>query len=197
MTPVDVEGASASRPARRSRILRTRRRSPDLSHRTGRCFRKADHSTCPSRPSEFATPHHAQTTLDFSRLKTCEHSVGSTHRVPSSKAARIVATPAKPSIVFAHGLWADGSCFSKVTPALQADGHQVISTQTGRTGSRRSRPYAAPNRRRCGRITDSFRTVAPHNVRAWSAWLRRRGRNACPIWHESTHRRCGRWPTQS
>jgi hypothetical protein len=26
--------------------------------------------------------------------------------------------PAKPSIVFAHGLWADGSCYSKVIPAL-------------------------------------------------------------------------------
>jgi pimeloyl-ACP methyl ester carboxylesterase len=37
--------------------------------------------------------------------------------------------PAKPSIVFAHGLWADGSCYSKVIPALQADGHQVMSVQ--------------------------------------------------------------------
>jgi len=37
--------------------------------------------------------------------------------------------PAKPSIVFAHGLWADGSCYSKVIPALQADGHQVVSVQ--------------------------------------------------------------------
>jgi pimeloyl-ACP methyl ester carboxylesterase len=36
---------------------------------------------------------------------------------------------ATPSVVFAHGLWADGSCFSKVTPALQADGHQVLSAQ--------------------------------------------------------------------
>src|SRR6187551_2473506 len=35
----------------------------------------------------------------------------------------------KPSIVFCHGLWADGSCFSKVIPALQADGHQVIAAQ--------------------------------------------------------------------
>ena len=33
------------------------------------------------------------------------------------------------SIVFAHGLWADGSCFSKVIPALQAEGHEVVSTQ--------------------------------------------------------------------
>jgi pimeloyl-ACP methyl ester carboxylesterase len=37
--------------------------------------------------------------------------------------------PAKPSIVFAHGLWADGSCFSKLIPALQAEGHQVIASQ--------------------------------------------------------------------
>src|SRR6202158_6617955 len=37
--------------------------------------------------------------------------------------------PAKASIVFAHGLWADGSSFSKVIPALQADGHQVVSAQ--------------------------------------------------------------------
>jgi len=31
----------------------------------------------------------------------------------------------KPSIVFAHGLWADGSCFSKVIPPLQAEGYEV------------------------------------------------------------------------
>src|SRR5579864_7138773 len=37
----------------------------------------------------------------------------------------------KPSMVFCHGLWADGSCFSKVIPALQAEGHQVISAQYG------------------------------------------------------------------
>jgi pimeloyl-ACP methyl ester carboxylesterase len=37
--------------------------------------------------------------------------------------------PAKPSIVFAHGLWADGSCYGKVIPALEADGHQVVSAQ--------------------------------------------------------------------
>ena len=36
---------------------------------------------------------------------------------------------AKPSIVFAHGLWADGSCFSKVIPALRAEGHEVVSAQ--------------------------------------------------------------------
>jgi pimeloyl-ACP methyl ester carboxylesterase len=37
----------------------------------------------------------------------------------------------KPSIVFAHGIWADGSCFSKVIPPLQADGYEVASAQYG------------------------------------------------------------------
>ncbi len=35
----------------------------------------------------------------------------------------------KPTIVFCHGIWADGSCFSKVIPTLQADGHEVIAVQ--------------------------------------------------------------------
>jgi pimeloyl-ACP methyl ester carboxylesterase len=38
-------------------------------------------------------------------------------------------TQTKPSIVFVHGLWADGSCFSKLIPTLQAEGHEVLSTQ--------------------------------------------------------------------
>lgn len=37
----------------------------------------------------------------------------------------------KPTIVFCHGLWADGSCFSKLIPALQADGFEVIAVQYG------------------------------------------------------------------
>ena len=37
----------------------------------------------------------------------------------------------KPSIVFCHGLWADGSCFSKVIAPLQAAGYQVIAAQYG------------------------------------------------------------------
>ena len=38
-------------------------------------------------------------------------------------------TETKPSIVFCHGLWADGSCFNKVMPALQTEGHEVIAAQ--------------------------------------------------------------------
>lgn len=37
----------------------------------------------------------------------------------------------KPSIVFVHGLWADGSCFSKLIPTLQAEGFEVIASQHG------------------------------------------------------------------
>ena len=38
---------------------------------------------------------------------------------------------AKPSIVFAHGLWADGSCFNKLIVPLQAEGHECIAAQYG------------------------------------------------------------------
>src|SRR5215510_14472039 len=37
----------------------------------------------------------------------------------------------KPSIVFVHGLWADGSCFSKLIPTLQEEGFEVIASQHG------------------------------------------------------------------
>ena len=35
------------------------------------------------------------------------------------------------SIVFCHGLWADGSCFSKLITPLQAEGYECIATQHG------------------------------------------------------------------
>lgn len=37
----------------------------------------------------------------------------------------------KPSIVFCHGIWADGSSFSKVIRPLQAQGYEVIAAQYG------------------------------------------------------------------
>jgi pimeloyl-ACP methyl ester carboxylesterase len=37
----------------------------------------------------------------------------------------------KPSIVFAHGIWADGSCFNKVIPPLQAEGYEVMAARYG------------------------------------------------------------------
>ena len=37
----------------------------------------------------------------------------------------------KPGIVFCHGLWADGSCFSKLIVPLQAEGYECIAPQYG------------------------------------------------------------------
>ncbi len=37
----------------------------------------------------------------------------------------------KLTIVFCHGIWADGSCFNRVIPTLLADGHEVVSVQYG------------------------------------------------------------------
>ncbi len=42
-----------------------------------------------------------------------------------------MSTQSKPSIDFCHGIWADGSCFSKVIPTLQAEGHEVMAAQYG------------------------------------------------------------------
>ena len=43
----------------------------------------------------------------------------------------MTSTRTKPSIVFCHGLWADGSCFSKLIPTLQKEGFEVIASQHG------------------------------------------------------------------
>jgi pimeloyl-ACP methyl ester carboxylesterase len=47
------------------------------------------------------------------------------------KPAKKESAMSKPSIVFSHGIWADGSCFSKLIPTLQAEGHDVIAAQYG------------------------------------------------------------------
>ncbi len=48
-----------------------------------------------------------------------------------NKENKMKSTESKPSIVFVHGIWADGSSFSKVIPTLQSEGHQVLATQHG------------------------------------------------------------------
>ena len=40
-------------------------------------------------------------------------------------------TKTKKSILFCHGIWADGSCFNKVIPTLQLEGYEVMSVQYG------------------------------------------------------------------
>src|SRR5215813_10613787 len=42
-----------------------------------------------------------------------------------------MSTQTKPSIVFCHGIWADGSSFSKVIPTLQAEGYEAMAVQYG------------------------------------------------------------------
>jgi pimeloyl-ACP methyl ester carboxylesterase len=42
-----------------------------------------------------------------------------------------ISSQTTPSIVFCHGIWADGSSFSKVIPALHKDGYQVMAAQYG------------------------------------------------------------------
>src|SRR5262249_16348954 len=51
-------------------------------------------------------------------------------RQRTTKETSMAATK-KPSIVFAHGIWADGSSFQRVIPALRAEGHEVIAAQGG------------------------------------------------------------------
>jgi pimeloyl-ACP methyl ester carboxylesterase len=41
----------------------------------------------------------------------------------------VASSNGKPSIVFCHGIWADGSCFSKVIAPLQAAGYEAIAAQ--------------------------------------------------------------------
>jgi pimeloyl-ACP methyl ester carboxylesterase len=52
-------------------------------------------------------------------------------RLAKAEEVSKVSTSAKPSIVFCHGIWADGSSFSKVIPPLQAQGYEVIAVQYG------------------------------------------------------------------
>lgn len=54
-----------------------------------------------------------------------------TSGTPDTRGTNMQSTETKPSIVFCHGVWADGSCFSKVIPTLQAEDHQVIAAQYG------------------------------------------------------------------
>lgn len=52
---------------------------------------------------------------------------------PSARAEEVskLSTSGRPSIVFCHGIWADGSSFSKVIPPLQARGFEVMAAQYG------------------------------------------------------------------
>lgn len=48
-----------------------------------------------------------------------------------AREAKRVSMQTKPSIVFCHGIWADGSSFSRVIPPLQREGFEVMAAQYG------------------------------------------------------------------
>ena len=52
---------------------------------------------------------------------------------PNSNAQLTKSTSMKPTIIFVHGLWADGSCWNKVIPSLVEQGFNVISVQNPTT----------------------------------------------------------------
>jgi pimeloyl-ACP methyl ester carboxylesterase len=58
-----------------------------------------------------------------------QHSIGRIQKNFSQSEGGFM--PTKPSIVFCHGLWADGSCFSKLIGPLQAEGYECIAAQYG------------------------------------------------------------------
>jgi hypothetical protein len=63
----------------------------------------------------------------------------------------------KPTIIFAHGLWVDGSCWSDVIPPLKAAGFETIAVQNPLTSLEDdSRP-------------SSVRLIARTARRSWSA----------------------------
>ena len=69
----------------------------------------------------------------------------------------------KPSIVFVHGLWADGSCFSKLIPTLQAEDFEVIASQHYSTVHRDSSllDCFVEGRRRGPLVHSGYREPAP------------------------------------
>jgi pimeloyl-ACP methyl ester carboxylesterase len=52
---------------------------------------------------------------------------------PNSNAQTAKSTSMKPTLIFVHGLWADGSCWNKVIPPLLKQGFNVISVQNPTT----------------------------------------------------------------
>src|SRR3954453_14308210 len=62
---------------------------------------------------------------------TQENRAAARHAPARSTERTSMSPQSKPSIVFCHGLWADGSCFSKLISPLQAERHEGIAAQYG------------------------------------------------------------------
>ena len=84
-------------------------------------------------------------------------------------------TQRKPSIVFVHGLWADGSCFSKLIPTLLAEGHEVIAAQHGLD----SHAEDVANVRRTLKRVSSPAVLVGHSYRGLGHHCGRHGLTGC------------------
>jgi len=103
------------------------------------CLSEETRSNCQTYVTALLTPIR-KSSGRFCCPYTTPHPPGDVLRVKApvfkSPLLRRAKTPretavTKPSIVFAHGLWADGSCFSKLIPTLQTEGHDVMASQHG------------------------------------------------------------------
>jgi pimeloyl-ACP methyl ester carboxylesterase len=78
---------------------------------------------------------HSKTSIKRGRFLATSAAVvgaaGASYSFASAQTAMPATTSGsgKPSIVFCHGLWADGSCFTKVMGPLQAQGYDCIAAQ--------------------------------------------------------------------
>src|SRR5579859_4814431 len=88
-------------------------------------------SSCSTPPAPLSTAHSKSFVSSIDRPVRLRSTTRLTRRLLGRRPIDPTEEPTmnKPSIVFAHGIWADGSSFSKLIPALRADGHQVLSTQ--------------------------------------------------------------------
>jgi hypothetical protein len=97
----------------------------------------------------------------------------------------------KTSIVFVHGIWADGSSFSKLIPTLQGEGHEVIAAQYGLDTLAGD---VAAVKSALGRVTSPAILVGHSSPRGWARLHRRtragRQRNVTESAEPVSHHRC-------
>jgi pimeloyl-ACP methyl ester carboxylesterase len=113
------------------RCLRAGRRAKAIPNRTSRSI-SVDFVCFVWITNLVSRPIAQRTRTDFTQPNSFENSLqnqgiffNSRHR------ERAMSKQDKPNIVFVHGIWADGSSFSKLIPALQGEGHEVIAAQYG------------------------------------------------------------------
>src|SRR2546425_4658014 len=96
----------------------------------------------------------------------------------------------KPSIVFVHGIWADGSSFSKVIPTLRAEGRTddrvaglvyvaALAPDAGETSQSQQDQFATTDIFSHIEIAERRGRVVPPRGACFAGGRPTRGRNAC------------------